>query len=328
MRHGLAAACLAFSLMSVQSVVADPSIKDLPARTEVRPIETLTLTDQQFLTGDKNAGKATVIAGELRLPPGASGQLPVVVLMHGSGGAGGREEFWSRTFNEMGIASFLVDSFSGRGLTSVSANQALLGRFNMILDAYRAHVMLSAHPRIDRSRIALMGFSRGGQTALYASLKRFRQAWDPEVAFAAFIPLYASCNPTLIGDTDVSSVPIRMFHGAADDYVPVAPCRAYVERLRAAGSDVQLTEFADAHHGYDSPLGGKVPVVAANAQSVRACKLKEEAPGTIINAETGQPFSYKDPCVALNPHTGYNEAAAQATQVAVKELLRTVFKLN
>ena len=177
--------------------------------------------------------------------------------MHGSGGAGAREEFWSKTFNEMGIASFVVDSFSGRGLTSVSANQALLGRFNMILDAYRAHATLSAHPRIDRSRIVLMGFSRGGQTTLYASLKRFHQAWDPEVAFAAYIPLYASCNPTLIGDTDVSGVPIRMFHGAADDYVPVAPCRAYVERLRAAGNDARLTEFADAHHGYDNPLGGK-----------------------------------------------------------------------
>jgi dienelactone hydrolase len=204
----------------------------------------------------------------------------------------------------------------------------MLGRFNMILDAYRAHANLSAHARIDRSRIALMGFSRGGQTALYASLKRFHQAWDPEVAFAAYIPLYASCNPTLIGDTDVSGVPIRMFHGAADDYVPVAPCRAYVERLRAVGKDVQLTEFADAHHAYDNPLGGKTPVVATNAQSVRACKLKEEAPGIIINAETGQPFSYKDPCVALNPHTGYNEAAAVATQAAVKDLLRTVFKLN
>jgi hypothetical protein len=112
-------------LVSVQSVVADPSLKELAARTEVRPIETLTLTDQQFLTGDKS-GKAAVIAGELRLPQGASGRLPAVVLMHGSGGAGPREEFWSKTFNEMGIASFLVDSFSGRGLTSVSANQAML----------------------------------------------------------------------------------------------------------------------------------------------------------------------------------------------------------
>jgi len=244
MRHDLATACLTFSLMSslmaTQSAIADPSVKELAARTEVRPIETLTLTDQQFLTGDKS-GKAAVIAGELRLPQGAAGRLPAVVLMHGSGGAGAREEFWSKTFNEMGIASFLVDSFSGRGLTSVSANQALLGRFNMILDAYRAHATLSAHPRIDRSRMVLMGFSRGGQTTLYASLKRFHQAWDPEVAFAAYIPLYASCNPTLIGDTDVSGVPIRMFHGAADDYVPVGPCRAYVERLRAAGRDAQLS---------------------------------------------------------------------------------------
>lgn len=328
MRYRLAAACLTFSLASVQSVIADPSVQELAARTEVRPIETLTLTDQQFLTGDKSAGKAAVIAGELRLPQGVTGRLPAVVLMHGSGGAGPREEFWSKTFNEMGIASFLVDSFSGRGLTSVSANQAMLGRFNMIVDAYRAHATLSAHARIDRSRIALMGFSRGGQTALYASLKRFHQAWDPEVAFAAYIPLYASCNTALIGDTDVSAVPIRMFHGMADDYVPVAPCRAYVERLRGAGNDVRLTEFADAHHAYDNPLGGRTPVVAANAQSVRACALKEEPAGTIINAETGQAFSYKDPCVALNPHTGYNEAAAQATRVAVKDLLRTVFKLN
>jgi len=130
MRHGLATACLTLSfmssLMAVQSAIADLSVKDLAARTEVRPIETLTLSDQQFLTGDKS-GKAAVIAGELRLPQGAAGRLPAVVLMHGSGGAGAREEFWSKTFNEMGIASFLVDSFSGRGLTSVSANQAMLG---------------------------------------------------------------------------------------------------------------------------------------------------------------------------------------------------------
>ena len=119
-----------------------------------------------------------------------------------------------------------------------------------------------------------------------------------------------------------------MFHGSADDYVPVAPCRGYVERLRQAGKDVALTEFPGAHHAYDNPLGSRTPAVAANAQSVRACRLKEEPLGTIINAETGQPFTYKDPCVELNPHTGYDEAAAQATGVAVKQLLRAVFKLD
>ena len=43
-----------------------------------------------------------------------------------------------------------------------------------------------------------------------------------------------------IGDDDVADSPIRIFHGAADDYVPVAPCRAYVERLRQHGKDAAL----------------------------------------------------------------------------------------
>ena len=108
----------------------------------------------------------------------------------------------------------------------------------MILDGYRAFDVLANHPRIDPARIALMGFSLGGVSALYSSLKRFQQMWNPRAAFAAYIPFYAGCSSTLIGDTDVSAVPIRQFHGAADDYIPVAPCRAYFERLRAAGRDV------------------------------------------------------------------------------------------
>ena len=327
MRHAFIAAALALASVWGQSAVADPSVKDLAARTEIRPIETLTLTDQQFLSGDKN-GKAITIAGMLRFPQGASGRLPAVILLHGSGGPSAGNELWSKHFNEMGIASFLIDSFSARGLTSTSADQALLGRFNMILDAYRGADVLAAHPRIDPARIAVIGFSRGGQSALYSSLRRFQQAWSPRVTFAAHIPLYASCNPALIGDTDVSAVPIRQFHGAADDYVPVAPCRAYFERLRAAGRDAQLTEYPDAHHAYDNPLGAKTPTVAKGSQSVRACKLKEEPLGTIVNAETGQPFTYKDPCVQTDPHLGANEAAAQATRVAVKGLLRTAFKLD
>jgi hypothetical protein len=58
-------------------------------------IETLTLSDQQLLTGDRN-GKTVIIAGELRFPRVATGRLPAVILLHGSGGIGPREEFWSK----------------------------------------------------------------------------------------------------------------------------------------------------------------------------------------------------------------------------------------
>jgi dienelactone hydrolase len=321
------AACVFAGVAWAQAAMAEPSLKDLAARTELRAIETLTLSDEQFLLGDKN-GKATTIAGELRLPQGASGRLPAVVLLHGSGGVGPGPEFWAKEFNEMGIASYVLDSLTGRGIVSTSANQALLGRLNMILDAYRAFDMLASHARIDPARIAVMGFSRGGQSTLYAAMTRFQDMWDPRAKFAAYIPLYASCSMTFIGDTDVSPVPIRQFHGQADDYVTVAPCRPYFERLRAAGRDAKLTEYPDAHHAYDNPLGPKTPTVARGSQSTKECVLKEEPRGVIVNAQTGQPFTYKDACVKLDPHIGYNEAAATATRKEVKALLRTVFKLE
>jgi dienelactone hydrolase len=187
--------------------------------------------------------------------------------------------------------------------------------------------MLAAHPRIDPARIAVMGFSRGGQSALYSSMRRFQEMWSPRAQFALHIPLYASCSSTFIRDTDVTG-PIRQHHGLADDYVTIGPCRPYFERLRAAGRDAQLIEYPDAHHSYDNPLGPKTPTIGKGSQSTRACTLKEEANGVVVNVSTGQPFTYKDPCVETDPHLGYNEAAAKATQKAVKEQLRAAFRLE
>jgi dienelactone hydrolase len=326
MKRLLGATAAILGILSTQGVAAEPSQTDLAARIDLRAVNSLTLTDEQFLTGDKN-GKAVTLAGELRLPRGTSGRIPVVLLLHGSGGVNGGHELWAKHFNEMGVASFVLDSFSERGITSTSTDQALLGRLNMILDAYRAFDVLAAHPRIDATRMAIMGSSRGGQSALYSSMRRFQQLWNPRAVFALHIPLYASCTTTFIGDTDVTA-PIRQFHGAADDYVTVAPCRPYFERLRAAGRDAQLTEYPDAHHSYDNPLGAKTPTVTKGSQSTRACTLKEETPGKVINVATGQPFTYKDSCVETDPHVGYNEAAAIATRKAVKDQLRATFRLE
>jgi predicted dienelactone hydrolase len=135
--------------------------KEIAARTELYQIQTLTLSDQQFLKGDVG-GKPVIISGQLRIAQGA-GRLPVVVLQHGSSGYAANIDVWSRELNEIGISTFAIDAFTGRGLTEVNTNQALLGRLNLILDIYRALDVLASHPRVDTARIALMGFSRGGQ---------------------------------------------------------------------------------------------------------------------------------------------------------------------
>src|ERR1700677_3940987 len=166
--------------------IAEPISTDLAVRTELHAIETLTLSDRQFLGGDAD-GTATTIAGELRIAAGA-GRLPVVVLQHGSGGVGANIEMWEREFNALGVSTFTLDGLTGRGLTQVITDQALLGRLNFILDIYRALDVLAKHPRVDSRRIALMGFSRGGHAALHASLTRFHKMWNKSgIEFAAYI---------------------------------------------------------------------------------------------------------------------------------------------
>jgi hypothetical protein len=48
----------------------------------------------------------------------------------------------------------------------------------------------------------------------------------------------------------------------------------------------------------------------------------------LVFAETGERFNWKNPCMQTDAHTGYNEAAANATRIAVKDFVRTVFKLE
>jgi dienelactone hydrolase len=303
--------------------------KEVAARVEVHAIPSLTLSDRQFLTGDTNGAQPVTMAGEFRIAQG-SGRLPAVVLMHGSGGISPTMEAWTRQLNSMGISTFVIDGFSGRGLTSVNQDQAKLGRLNFILDIYGALEILAKHPRVDPDRIVLMGFSRGGQAALYASLKRFNEMWNRSGAqFAAYIPFYPDCATTYAGDTDVVDRPIRIFHGTPDDYNPVASCKAFLSRLEAEKRDVTLTEYPDSQHGFDAGLlGVSSNVVASGAQTVRNCRITESEGGALINAETKEPFSYKDACVEQNPHVGGNPATAQEARKAVSDFLQALFKLS
>jgi len=302
--------------------------KEIAARTEIYAIPSLTISDQQFLTGDAN-GKQVTVAGEFRIAQGL-GKLPVVVLMHGSSGVGAGMEPWVRQLNGLGISTFVIDGFSGRGLTAVGPNQGLLGRLNFIVDIYRSLEILATHPRVDPERIALMGFSRGGQATLYASLDRFNKLWNKSgVQFAAYIPFYPDCSTSYATDTDVAARPIRIYHGTPDDYNPVASCKAYLARLQEAKRDVVLTEYPDSPHGFDSGLLGlSTTTVSANAQTARNCHLREGEGGVLMNADTKAPFSYKDACIELNPHVGGNPVTAAEARKAVSDFLLALFKLG
>ena len=296
------------------------------SRLELHSIQSQNPTDQEFLTGNREAKPVTIV-GELRIPRPGAERLPAVVLLHGSGGAGALEDQWAREFATQGMATFIVDSFTARGIVSTVLDQDRLSRLVMVGDAYRALEVLAKHPRIDATRIVVMGFSRGGGAAHWSALKRFQAMHGPAspLGFPAHIAMYSACNRSFVNSTDVVDKPIRIFHGIADDYIPVTECRTYVERLQKAGKDIKLTEYEGAYHVFDN-AAFSTPIKLLQAQTTRGCPLIEEASdGRLVNSETKQAFTYAtDPCVQKGVTIGYNAQAHSEAVKAIKAFVATV----
>ncbi len=307
-------------------VIFTPSVGHAQlAKMEIYPFQSMTLSDEQFLMGEKN-GTPVTLTGVLRLPKPGNDRLPAVILVHGSGGITSYVTDWEQDLNALGVATFIIDCFTPRGIDNTRYDQSRLGRLAMVFDVYRALELLAKHPRIDPSRIAVMGFSRGGQAALYASMKRFQRMHGPaKLEFAAYIPFYAQCNTTFRDDEDVSDKPIRLFHGTADDWVSIEPCRAYVQRLKAKGKDVKLTEYAGATHVFDWKALTK-PTKIEKAQTVRQCQLAEAQNGVVVNVKTKEPFTWADPCVQYGVTIAYDEKAATEARKAIKDFVTAVLK--
>ena len=293
------------------------------ARQEAHSFQSAETSATDFLAGKK--GTPVTLAGYLRVPK-ASGKQPTVVLLHGAGGVGasnGPVGEWSRVFNEAGYAVFIVDSWSGRGLQNIATETLKVSTISRIYDLVGALDVLAKNPLTDSSKIAVMGFSHGGPAALYSSLERFSKLFSSDLRFAAHISVYGACNTTFHGDEAVTK-PMLMLHGAADDWVPPAPCREYASRLTKAGKNVRYIEYPDAHHGFDAPAWAQVMKLAQTLSPVR-CRGAEGEGGVVLNVETKQPFGPSDPCFERGATIHYNEVAMKKAHGDVLAFLTNVF---
>jgi len=84
---------------------------------EILPLQSVTLTDKQFLMGEKVASLLRWLA--CFVCPVSNDRLPVVILLHGSGGIVDFVTDWEQYLNSMGVATFTIDSFTGRGIDNV-----------------------------------------------------------------------------------------------------------------------------------------------------------------------------------------------------------------
>jgi dienelactone hydrolase len=291
------------------------------------PSETMSAAD--FLTGKK--GTPVALAGQLRFAKTGAAKQPVVVLLHSASGPiteGAPYEEWPRVLNDIGVATFAVDSYAGRGLVNYPGDSNKISFLTRVVDAYRALEVVAKEPRIDPSRIAVMGFSQGANAALYSGMVRFQKMYgNPDLQFVGHISAYTGCIIRFRDDEDMRK-PILMLHGTADDLSPIAPCREYAERLSKAGKSARIIEYPDAHHQFDAPMY-RTALRFDQAPAMRRCRLEEGENGAILNNETNKPLAPSDSCYEKGFTGGYyQEAAANKSHEDVKAFLKDLFQLK
>lgn len=216
------------------------------------------------------------LTGYLFRAQGVTGKAPAVVLMHSRDGvyssrAGGeykastltpRMKFWGQYWAQRGYHVLLVDSYGARGYPQGVADIPLKQRPAGLddvdvrpLDAFGALQYLRKLPMVDGDRIGLMGFSGGGASTL-AAMADDKPGDMRKIGFRAAIALYPGCTlkNRFAKKGYKAYAPVRVFMGAEDKGVSPETCKALIDTARRRNnSDIELTLYPGAAHGFDEP---------------------------------------------------------------------------
>jgi len=232
--HILCLICSIFPLISC-AYNHDPAKVDKPLSPDI--ISFKSTVDRTF------AGPLNLM-GRMKKPKG-DGPFPAVVLMHGCGGIQPkRDHRWAERISSWGYVTLQVDSLGPRGISSVctySGKDSIDIVNRRVADAYDAKRYLANLPFIDRTRIAIMGWSHGGSTTLEALYR------DKENPFQAAVALYPSCRSKLTG----VNAPLLILIGEADDWTPASRCASMLPKGKTS-PEIVLKIYPGAFHGFDT----------------------------------------------------------------------------
>jgi len=279
------------------------------------------------LDGIEN-GKDVEIYGKLTIPKKAKGKVPCIIWMHGSSGgfsqnACARIDPWLDMFHDMGIATFKLNSFNPRGFESVVGNQRAVTSAEMVVDVYKALELLSNDPRIDATKIGLMGGSKGGIVAFVAMWEPIYEAIGVKAQFAFHISLYGMALD--FEDFRFIDVPLLILVGDKDDYTPHEPWKDIANKMVANHYDVELVVYEGAHHSFDSTFQ---PANYPKAHSYKNCRFFLDKKGTSIETTTGlEELEGMKKCRCGGVTVGYNRQAKKDSKIKVNEFVSKVFGL-
>lgn len=241
-----------------------------------------------IITDLENQEKQTVF-GKLTIPFDSISQnkkFPLVIGVAGSFGWSDHHYDYLKMYQEMGIATFELNSFKSRNITSTVGSQIEITMAAMILDAYRAFEKLSVHPNIDKNKVSITGWSLGGGVTLFSAWTPLKNKINRELTFASHLAYYPPCfiDPD---NTEFSDSPIHILIGELDNWTPASPCNDFIEKLKP-NTNIGLTIYEDAYHSFDK----KGPLIREkNAYSFSECTFRLDEMGNVLMNYLNIPMS-------------------------------------
>lgn len=198
----------------------------------------------------------STMIGRLALPEG-DGARPAVLIAHEGNGL---DEFQKRRperFAELGYVAFALD-YHGGG-KPLEERSEINARLTMLSDhperarniATAGLDVLLAQPRVDRSRIAAIGYCFGG--ALVLELARTGADLKAVIGFHPGLGTARPDSANIVGK-------LLMCVGADDPLIPVEHRLAFETEMRAADVDWRMNVYGGAAHSFTHPRAGLAPI--------------------------------------------------------------------
>lgn len=193
-----------------------------------------------------------VAAGELAAKlyrPAGDAPAPFIVFLHGCGGASTTQQgHWAEFFTQRGVGFLLVDSLSTRGVQSICNDSKNPWARRRADDAMSALTWLQAQPFVKGDRIALMGQSHGGGSALLA----LHEGTARGRGFVAGLLMYPACAYGSAAKVQLAR-PTLVFIGDDDNWTPLAACETLKSSQRVS-QRMELVVMPGAAHSFDNPV--------------------------------------------------------------------------
>jgi len=205
-----------------------------------------------------------VLEGFLAYNDGIPGKRPGVLVVHEWWGLNDYARSRVRQLARLGYVAFALDMY-GKGMVTTHPSQAAdwMNAISQNISLWQERAsagleILLRQPRVDKTRIAAIGYCFGGATV--------QQLAYTGATLRGVVSFHG--QPIAPSQEQIQRVgaKILLFHGAADPFVKVEQLNRYIAAMNPSGLDWQMISYGGAKHSFTNPDADKtgIPALAYN----------------------------------------------------------------